>query len=54
MQNIHAIVRGSRDHLANSSDIIENDSPINEVEEAFEKATLSITKENSKVVKGAL
>jgi hypothetical protein len=47
MQAIHA-VRGSREHVA---DIIDNDSPVNEVEEAFEKATLSITKEN-KVVKG--
>lgn len=49
MQAIHA-VRGSRDNVA--SDIIDNDSPVNEVEEAFEKATLSITKENNKVVKG--
>lgn len=49
---MQAIIRGSREHVA---DIIDNDSPVNEVEEAFEKATLSITKEeNNKVVKGEL
>lgn len=49
MQAIHqAVIRSSRDNI--SSDVI--DSPVNEVEEAFEKATLSITKENNKVVKG--
>lgn len=47
---MQAIIRGSREHV--TSDIIDNDSPVNEVEEAFEKATLSITKENNKVVKG--
>lgn len=48
---MQAIIRSSREHI-NHDIIDENDSPVNEVEEAFEKTTLSITKENNKVVKG--
>lgn len=47
---MQAVIRSSRDHL--NQDVIDNDSPVNEIEEAFEKATLSITKENNKIVKG--
>lgn len=43
-----AAIRGSREHVAEQ---VEADSPINEVEEAFEKTTLSLTREN-KIVKG--
>lgn len=51
MQAIHAIaIRNSREHI--NSDVIDNESPVNEVEEAFEKTTLSITKDSNKVVKG--
>ena len=47
---MQAIIRSSREHI--NHDVIDNDSPINEVEGAFEKTTHSITKENNKVVKG--
>lgn len=44
----------SREHIPDSAIDDNDDSPVKEVEEAFEKTTLSITKENSKVVKGEL
>jgi hypothetical protein len=46
---MQAIIRSSRDHLAEE---VEAESPVNDVEEAFERTTLSISRENSKVVKG--
>lgn len=47
---MQAVIRSSREHIDTDSP----DSPVNEVEEAFEKTTLSITKENNKIVKGEI
>lgn len=44
---MHAVIRGSNHH---ESSEIDNDSPVNDVEEAFERTTLSISRD--KIVKG--
>lgn len=49
IRNMQAVIRGSREQI--SSDILEDsESPVNDVEEAFERTTLSISRE--KIVKG--
>lgn len=45
---MQAVIRSSREQV--DSDVLDADSPINEVEEAFERTTLSISRD--KLVKG--